>query len=242
MGIELGHNFPRTAPALRAVLAAHDLALVSGWYSAALLQRDENAEMAAMRPHLELLKALDAEVLIIAETSNAIHGDRGVTLSAGRCSRVMTGRIRRAADGAGRRTAAEGLTLVYHHHMGTVVQSEADIDRLMDRTGPALKLLLDTGHATFAGADPLALARRHRRSRRPCALQGRPARLMGRHGTATGAFSTRRRRRVHRAGRRHGRFYPRARRFRIIAVVVIEAEQDPAKANPLITRGWATTT
>jgi len=46
--------------------------------------------------------------------------------------------------------------------MGTVVQTEAEIDRLMDTTGPNLKLLLDTGHAVFAGADPVALGRRHR--------------------------------------------------------------------------------
>jgi sugar phosphate isomerase/epimerase len=46
--------------------------------------------------------------------------------------------------------------------MGTAVESEADIDRLMEATGPSVHLLLDTGHATFAGADPAALARRHR--------------------------------------------------------------------------------
>jgi sugar phosphate isomerase/epimerase len=57
---------------------------------------------------------------------------------------------------------AEGVRLVYHHHMGTAVQSEADIDALMSSTGPSVHLLLDTGHATFAGADPVALARRYR--------------------------------------------------------------------------------
>jgi sugar phosphate isomerase/epimerase len=41
------------------------------------------------------------------------------------------------------------------------VQSEADIDALMDATGPEVGLLLDTGHARFAGADPVALAQRY---------------------------------------------------------------------------------
>ncbi|HEV2286772.1 MAG TPA: TIM barrel protein, partial [Steroidobacteraceae bacterium] len=58
-------------------------------------------------------------------------------------------------------TAAAGVRLAYHHHMGTVVQSEADIDALMQATGPEVGLLLDTGHAAFAGADPAALARRY---------------------------------------------------------------------------------
>nr|WP_272214139.1 hypothetical protein [Marinicella sp. W31]MDC2876850.1 hypothetical protein [Marinicella sp. W31] len=53
------------------------------------------------------------------------------------------------------------MALVYHHHMGTIIQSEAEIDRLMALTGPDVHLLLDTGHATFGGGDPAALARRH---------------------------------------------------------------------------------
>jgi sugar phosphate isomerase/epimerase len=59
-------------------------------------------------------------------------------------------------------TAAEGVRLAYHHHMGTVVQDAVEIDRLMDMTGPSVKLLLDTGHATFAGVDPVVLAQRWR--------------------------------------------------------------------------------
>ncbi|HTW70944.1 MAG TPA: myo-inosose-2 dehydratase [Acetobacteraceae bacterium] len=162
-GIELGHKFPRTAPALRAVLAKHDLALVSGWYSAALLERDAAAEMAAMRPHLDLLKALGCTVLILAETSNAVHGDRAVPLSR---RPVLAGadwpRFGERLTALAERAAAEGVAIAYHHHMGTVVQSGEDIERLMAATGPALKLLLDTGHAAFAGADPVALARRFR--------------------------------------------------------------------------------
>ena len=162
-GIELGHKFPRTAPALRAVLAKHDLALVSGWYSAALLERDAAAEMAAMRPHLDLLKALGCTVLILAETSNAVHGDRAVPLSR---RPVLAGadwpRFGERLTALAERAAAEGVAIAYHHHMGTVVQSGEDIERLMAATGPALNLLLDTGHAAFAGADPVALARRFR--------------------------------------------------------------------------------
>jgi inosose dehydratase len=57
--------------------------------------------------------------------------------------------------------AQRGVRLAYHHHMGTVVESEADIDRLMAVTGPEVGMLLDTGHLTYAGGDPLAVARRH---------------------------------------------------------------------------------
>ena len=162
-GIELGHKFPRDAAVLGPLLRRHGLELVSGWYSSSLLAHDAVTEMNAMRDHLTLLRDLGCTVLILAETSNAIHGDRAASLSR---RPVLTdqqwpGFARRLTELADA-VAAEGLSLAYHHHMGTIVQSEAEIDRLMDLTGPSLTLLLDTGHATFAGADPIALARRHR--------------------------------------------------------------------------------
>jgi myo-inosose-2 dehydratase len=125
--------------------------------------RDAAAELEAIRPHLDLLKAMGCSVLIFAETSNAIHGDQSKPLSAR--PKLAPGdwaefgkRVTQVADAV----AAEGLTLVYHHHMGTVIESEADIDAFMAATGPSVGLLLDAGHATFAGADPVALAKRYR--------------------------------------------------------------------------------
>jgi inosose dehydratase len=162
-GIELGHKFPRDATELGPILERHELALVSGWYSANLLQRDAAEELNAMRPHMALLRKLGCTVLILAETSNAIHGDRSAPLSdrpilADSAWPQFAERLSAVADVA----AIEGLSIAYHHHMGTIVQTEPEIDRLMDTTSPALKLLLDTGHAMFAGADPAELARRHR--------------------------------------------------------------------------------
>ena len=162
-GIELVHKFPRDAATLRPILRRYDLALVSGWYSASLLQRNAAVESEAMQPHITLLRDLGCDVMILAETSNAIHGDREAPLSTRPVLTeeqwpVFANRLTELADAM----ADAGLAIAYHHHMGTVVQSGPEIDRLMDMTGPNLKLLLDTGHATFAGADPVALAHRHR--------------------------------------------------------------------------------
>ncbi len=162
-GMELGHKFPREAGGLKKALAPFGLACVSGWYSAELLTRNAEAETTALRPHLDLLKAMGCNVLVFAETSNAIHGERSIPLSqrpvlpAERWNEFG----RRMTDVA-ERTLAEGVRLVYHHHMGTIVQSQEDIDALMSATGEAVHLLLDTGHATWGGADPVALARRYR--------------------------------------------------------------------------------
>src|SRR4029078_11153993 len=80
-GMELGHKFPREPKALAAVLGRFGLQLVYAWHSAELLRRGADDEMRHLRPHLDLLKALGCEVLVFAETSNAIHGDRTKTLA-----------------------------------------------------------------------------------------------------------------------------------------------------------------
>lgn len=163
VGMELGHKFPREPKALKAALDPFGMACISGWYSAELLKRDADEEMKHLRAHLDLLKALGSTVLVFAETSNAIHGDRSKPLSqrpvmaAGDWAEFGR-RITQVAE----RTLAEGVRLVYHHHMGTIVESEADIDAFMAATGEAAHLLLDTGHATWGGADPARLAERYR--------------------------------------------------------------------------------
>lgn len=161
-GVELGNKFPRDPALLGPILARHGLALVSGWYGSRLLERDVDAEMAAAEAHVALLKALGCRVMVHAEVTGTVHGSRAVPLSrrpvldeAG--WELLAGRL----NEMGRRLAERGLVLAYHHHMGTVIQTEAEVDRLMAMTGKEVGLLLDTGHLTFAAGDPAAAARRH---------------------------------------------------------------------------------
>ncbi|MDK6820211.1 TIM barrel protein, partial [Klebsiella pneumoniae] len=56
----------------------------------------------------------------------------------------------------------KGMEIVYHHHMGTGVQTTEEIDRLMKMTDPTkVKLLFDTGHLVFSGEDPIAIYQRY---------------------------------------------------------------------------------
>jgi inosose dehydratase len=161
-GMELGNKFPRTEGALRPVMARHGLAVVSGWYSARLLERDAAAEIAAVQDHLKLLKAMGATAMVFAEVSRAVHGERTTALSRRpRMSEREWSTFAERIAAVGRTLAGEGMRLAYHHHMGTVIETQEEIDRLMDATGPEVGLLLDTGHLTYAGGDPLAAARRH---------------------------------------------------------------------------------
>lgn len=158
-GVELGHKFPRDAARLRPILDNHGLRLVSGWYSCHLLQHDARQEAANMQAHASLLQAMGCTVIIFAEVTGCIHGDRITRLS--QRPRIGAGEWRqfgqRLSDTA--KIAADyGLDLCYHHHMGTVVQSREDIAALMENTSDEVRLLLDSGHARFAGADPVELA------------------------------------------------------------------------------------
>lgn len=160
-GIELGSKFPRDPAALAPLLARHGLALASGWYGSRLLERDVEAEWQAAQPHVRLLRALGCTAMVHAEVARAIHGNRTQALS----QRPVLGEsdwtiLASRLDAFAQRLADAGLRLAYHHHMGTVIQTEAEILRLMQATGPAVGLLLDTGHLTFADGDPARLARR----------------------------------------------------------------------------------
>lgn len=161
-GIELGRKFPRRAAELSPILARHGLALVSGWYGAELRRRPVKAELAAVEDHLALLADMGCGVMVFAEVSDSVQGERGVPLS--RRPRLADGEwpwFGEALTEVAEHIMARGVRMAFHHHMGTVVETEEEIDRLMAVTGEAVGLLLDTGHLGYAGADVARVARRH---------------------------------------------------------------------------------
>ena len=159
-GMEKGNKFPATALELKAKLAEFGLVFISGWYSTFLLERDADSEFAAAQADLKLRKEAGAEVLIVCECTRTVHGVKSAPLST---RPVMTEaewsvflpRMTRFAE----LVKDFGLQLVYHHHMGTVVQTPAEVDHFMAGTGAAVKLLLDTGHITWAGGDAARVAK-----------------------------------------------------------------------------------
>jgi len=158
-GIELGHKFPRDAKTLRPLLDEHGLSLVSGWYSGRLLERDAGKEIDAIATHAELLEQMGCSILIFAEVTGCIHSQYDTRLSQSpRLSAADWKQFGERLSDVAKSSRDRGLKLCYHHHMGTVVQSAADIDALMQETTDEVNLLLDTGHAWFADVDPVALA------------------------------------------------------------------------------------
>ncbi len=238
-GIEKGHKMPTDPKALSAALAPHGLRFISGWHSLNLLDHTVAEEKQAIRPHLDLLGAMGCRVCIVCETSNAIHGAEGravndkPVLADGQWRGFGTD-----VEEIARFCADQGITLVYHHHMGTVVETPDEIDRFMAATGPATKLLFDTGHCQFGGGDPAEVLARHigrvahihaKNLRADVMKQVRDDGLSFLEGVRRGVFTV--------PGDPEGcvRFEPVLRiaaRHGYDGWLVIEAEQDPDQRNP----------
>ncbi len=206
-GFELGNKFPRESNALRAVLAAHGQALVSGWYSGRLARRSVEEEIAAVGPHLKLLADNGANVMVYGEVADSIQGapqplyKRPRFFTAAQWD-AYADRLTRFA----RHTLAHGVRVAYHHHMGAYVETPADVDNLMARVGDEVGLLFDSGHMTFAGGDAAAMLGKH--VKRVCHVHCKDVRPDVDQARAQPQLELSRvgdQRRVHRARRRRDR-------------------------------------
>ncbi len=161
-GIELGGKFSRDPVRLGTQLSAHELALIGGWWSAALLVRTVDEEIEALQSHLQLLEALGSSVFIIAECSNSVHGDRRRPLAATpRLPEEQWPAFGNHLNALARYLEDQGLRLAYHFHLGTVVDGEDDIERFVAHTDPGVGFVVDTGHAALGGIDAEQLIRSH---------------------------------------------------------------------------------
>ena len=161
-GIEKGHKLPVTTDGIARELGTRGLKYISGWHSLNLLANTIEAEKAAMKPYLDLLVSVGSRVIIVCETSNAIHGDDSIGLNDKPVLKAQEWAVFGAkVEAMAAFAAAHGITLVYHHHMGTVVESPQEIDLLMANTGPHTHLLFDTGHCYFGGGNPAEVASKH---------------------------------------------------------------------------------
>jgi inosose dehydratase len=161
-GFELGNKFPREPEALRSLLARHDLALVSGWYSGRLARRSAEEEIAAVGPHLELLAKNGATVMVYGEVADSIQGSAQPLFKRPRFVGDAQWEIyAERLDAFARHTLSYGVRVAYHHHMGAYIETPDDVDRLMAMTSPEVGLLFDSGHITFAGGNALQTLEKH---------------------------------------------------------------------------------
>ena len=158
-GIESGGKFPKNSKELLPKLKKENLKLCSGWYGAQLLRNTPAEEFKLMRQQLNLFKDCDAPCMVFAEITDSIQGDPKTPLSKRpKLSEddwiLLISRI----NEIGKMMMDEGMPLAYHHHMGTVIETEKETKRLIENTNDAVKLLIDTGHMLFAQGNSIKLA------------------------------------------------------------------------------------
>ncbi len=238
-GVERGRRMPSDTPGLRAYLDRYGVSLCGGWCSGNLMRGSPDEEKSAIRQQVEQFSALGAPCIVYAECSNTVQGEIGTPVS----QRPKLDRddvlayAARLTDLA-KWSQEEGVTLSYHHHMGSMIQDAEDIDWLMEGSGPEVTLLFDTGHLLMAGADPLAVLKKwgdrvhhvHFKDVRPEVLNWvRASDRSFLDGVREGVFSV--------PGDPQGiiDFQAITDQLKVMDYdgwIVVEAEQDPAKAPP----------
>ena len=153
-GIELGGKFPRNPGTIKYLLNKFNLNSPGGWYGSRLKEKSIDEEWQAMQSQIELLKLVDSSVFIFGDVSESIQGKQETPLSTrpqlkdnewrSYCNKITE---------ISKRLSDVGLPMSYHEHMGTIIQSEQDVDRLLNNTNDKTSLLFDTGHILFAQGD-----------------------------------------------------------------------------------------
>lgn len=153
-GIELGGKFPRNPGIIRFLLNNYKLSLPGGWYGSLLRERSADEEWVYMQDQINLLKFLKSDVFVFADVSGSIQSVANKPLSSrpqleSNEWREYCKKISELAN----RLNDVGLPISYHQHMGTIIQSESDVDKFINETNDNTYLLYDTGHLNFAQAD-----------------------------------------------------------------------------------------
>jgi|TARA_B100000768_G_scaffold90411_1_gene84760 inosose dehydratase len=244
-GFELGGKWPKDSAILTPLFDKYDMDVVSSWFCGGLLEDTLEGEIERITPHMNLLKEMGTEVIVYCEMDSCVHGDIGLPLSKrpvldNEQWEEWTDKLSQLA----KYTLSHGMKLAYHHHMGTVVQVEEEVDKLMAMTTHDLGLVFDTGHLIYAGADPLEVYKKH--SSRVMHIHCKDVRgeILNRSLETDSSFLNSVLNGIYTVPGDGDFNFPEL--FKMVSDnnfngwVVVEAEQDPAKAHPLtyVTMGY----
>ena len=158
-GIESGGKFPKNSKELLPKLEKEKLKLCSGWYGAQLLKNTPKEEFNLMRDQLNLFKDCNAPCIVFAEVTDSVQGDPNIPLSKRpKLNEEAWEKFIFRINEISKMMTDEGMPLAYHHHMGTIIETESETSRLIESTNDNVKLLIDTGHMLFARGNSVKLA------------------------------------------------------------------------------------
>ena len=237
-GCEVGNKYPKDTKVLKKALDLRGMQICNAWFSTFLTTKPYEETEKDFIEHITFLKEMGAKVVGVSEQGHSIQGtdlsifDDKYVMNDEEWDMLCTG-----LNKLGKIAKDMGITLTFHHHMGTVVQTEAEIDRLMENTDPELfNLLFDSGHLAYCGEDYMSVLKKyinrikhvHLKDIRPDVIADVKAKKESfLQGVRKGTFTV--------PGDGVIDFAPI---FEVLSennyegYVLVEAEQDPAIANP----------
>lgn len=237
-GCEIGNKYPKNPKVLKKALDLRHMQICNAWFSTFLTTKPYEETEKEFIKHITFLKEMGAKVVGVSEQGHSIQGtdlsifDDKYIMNDEEWDKLCTG-----LNKLGKVAKDMGITLTFHHHMGTVVQTAAEIDRLMENTDPELfNLLFDSGHLAYCGEDYMYVLKKyinrikhvHLKDIRPEVIEKvKKEHLSFLQGVRLGTFTV--------PGDGAIDFTPI---FDVLAdnnyegYVLVEAEQDPAVANP----------
>lgn len=238
-GSEMGNKYPRDTKVLTKALTLRGISIASAWFSSFLTTGDIGETVEAFILHRDFLYAMGAKVIVVSEQGHSIQGQNlSIYDDKPMFSDEEWIRLCEGLEKLGELAQEKNMKVVYHHHMGTGVQTADEIDRLMKNTDEQLvSLLYDTGHLAFSDEDPLIVLKKHVKRiyhvhlkdvRSEVIKNVRNNKWSFLKAVREGAFTV--------PGDGMVNFKPI---FEVLdenkyeGWMIVEAEQDPAKANPL---------
>lgn len=239
-GSEVGNKYPKEPAVLKKALDMRGVEICNQWFSCFLITKPFEEVEKEFRNQLSFLSALGAKVIGVSEQSYSIQGQQTTPIFGNKYV-LNDSQWEVLCNGLNRlgKIAKEEyqISLTFHHHMGTVVENAQEVERMMEHTDPEyVHLLFDTGHFAYCDEDPLEMVKKYIKRikhvhlkdiRKEVVAQVRTEKLSFLEGVRRGTFT------VPGDGCIH--FEPI---FAVLAenhyegYLVVEAEQDPAKANP----------
>ena len=238
-GTEIGNKYPADAAVLKHMLDVRGLRIASRWFSSFLITKPLEENIKAFETELKFLKAVGAGAINVSEQSYSVQGMEETPIFGHKyiMNEAEWKKLIEGLNALGKIAAEQGFRLCFHHHMGTVVQTVEETERLMDETDAKyVHLCYDTGHFVFTGADPVAMLKKYinrighvhlKDVRLPVLARTHKENLSFLTAVREGAFTV--------PGDGDFDFTPV---FDLLSEanytgwLLVEAEQDPAKANP----------
>ncbi|MCL6560711.1 MAG: myo-inosose-2 dehydratase [Firmicutes bacterium] len=239
-GSEIGNKYPKDPKVLKKALDLRGMTICNAWFSSFLTTKPLQETVDAFIKHRDFLYEVGARVIGASEQGHSIQGMMDVPVLTNKP--VFTDEEwKKLAEGLnelGRLAKEKGMTLTFHHHMGTGVQTFEEIDRLMEMTDPnLLYLLFDTGHLSFSGIDPEAVLKKYAKRVKHVHLKDVRKDVLEKVKKENWSFLKAVKEGVYTVPGDGMIDYDPL--FKLLAEndyegwFVVEAEQDPAKANPL---------